>query len=79
MHTTRRFEEKVTRRFRPACRLEPLAERHNVDAKAFRKRREAVFRELLGDGQGHQERRGKSIRRQLCDPFALGGEVVDAS
>src|ERR1700704_2601187 len=41
--------------------LEPLAERRDVDPKAFRKRRETVLRELLAERQGHQQRRGESI------------------
>jgi hypothetical protein len=34
------------------------------------------LRKLLAEGQGHQQRRGKSIRRQLRDRSAPGGEVV---
>src|SRR6185436_11762345 len=40
------------------------------------KRRETVLRELLAQRQSHQQRRGKSIRRQLRDWSAPGGEVL---
>jgi hypothetical protein len=36
----------------------------------------ALLRELLAEGQGHQQRRGKSMRRQLRDRCAPGRDVV---
>jgi hypothetical protein len=72
MHTTRRCEEELRGGYVRLLSLEPLAQRHNVDAKTFRKRREPILRELFAECQTISS----AVANRSVGSFAIGPHQV---